>query len=339
MAKLKVVSVGGFGHISSVLNQVSDSPEAQAVALAPAFEGEDIEQVAKHRAFAAGVQRFDDYNQMLKQLKPQVAVIGTRLDMIGKVATDVARAGCNLICEKPLAITLEGLTELHRAVKDNGVGIMGMFSMQSKPAFIAARQAYAQGQIGEVVLANGRKSYRWGTRPDWFGRRSTYGGTIGWVGIHALDFISFVTGQRYRRVAGMHSNFAHPEREQCEDNCALILELSNGGHATVSVDYFRPDSAPTHGDDWLRIVGTKGLIEANASQNFCRVISEEKGQTDLDLPEPTSIYRDFLTRLAKGGPCPAQADYPFVLTHTCLCATDAADRQKVVEIDNSIWAL
>lgn len=339
MSKLKVVSIGAFGHLSSVLNQVADSPDAEAVGLAPAFEAESLEQIVRHRAFGPDVRRFENYRQMLEELKPDVAIVSTRLDQIGPAAAQAARAGCHLICEKPLAITPEGLKEVHQAVKGNGVGIAAMFSMHSKPPFIAARNAYSQGQIGEVVLANGRKSYRWGTRPDWFGQRSLYGGTIGWVGIHALDFISFITGQRYVRVAAMHSNFAHKERKECEDNCGLVLELTNGGHATVSVDYCRPSTAPTHGDDWVRIVGTKGVIEANASQNFCRLISEEDGSIDLDLPESSSIYMDFLAALAKGNHGRGQADYPFHMTDTCLRATDAADKGLVIEINSDVWAL
>ena len=35
--------------------------------------------------------------------------------------------------------------------------------------------AVRAGQIGQVVLANARKSYKWGTRPQWFGERGRYG--------------------------------------------------------------------------------------------------------------------------------------------------------------------
>ena len=99
-------------------------------------------------------------------------------------------------------------------------------------------------KLGQVVLANARKSYKWGqSRPEWFGKRRTYGGTIGWVGIHALDAINYITGETFVSVAAMQSNLAHSERAECEDNCVLALELSNGSHATVSVEL--PDNLTT----------------------------------------------------------------------------------------------
>lgn len=337
---LKVVSIGFYGHLSSVFHQVADSPEAEAIGFAPAFEGESVEQIPQHRAFGPDARSFDDYRTMLDELKPDVAVVSTRLDKIGPVAAQAARAGCHLICEKPLALTHQGMKEVHRAVKESGVSIMAMFTMESKPVFNAARQAYSDGLIGEVVFANGRKSYRWGgNRPEWFGQRSKYGGTIGWVGVHALDFISFITGQRYTRAAAMHSNFSHQERKDCEDNCGLVLELTNGGHATISVDYFRPAAAPTHGDDWVRIVGTAGVLEASDAGGFCRVISEAKGQIEMALGQKRSIYAEFLTQLASGAKDSGQADYPFHLTDVCLSATEAADKGKVVEIKQDFWAL
>jgi predicted dehydrogenase len=192
--------------------------------------------------------------------------------------------------------------------------------MRSRPVFRTARQVYASGAIGQAVLANGRKSYKWGTRPQWFGERSKYGGTIGWVGIHALDFINYITGLEFTSVAAMAANFAHSDRPDCEDNCALVLETSNGGHATISVDYFRPQSAPTHGDDWVRIVGTKGTIEASDALQKCTVVVEDKEPYEVPIGQPNKMFREFLLSLLGKAEYDVKQSEPFMLTHVCLCA-------------------
>ena len=64
-----------------------------------------------------------------------------------------------------------------------------------------------------------------------------------------------------------------------------MAELGNGGHATISVDYCRPEIAGTHGDDWIRIVGTKGVLEASGSKKECSVISKDKGSFQYPLPD------------------------------------------------------
>ena len=208
-----------------------------------------------------------------------------------------------------------------------------MLTMRSDPQFVAAKQVYDSGAIGEAVLVNGRKSYKWGTRPDWFGDKDKYGGTIGWVGIHAFDYINYITGLSFTKIAAMQSNFAHNERPACEDNCALTAELSNGGHATISVDYCRPENADTHGDDWIRIVGTKGLLEASGSKKECSVISSDKGSFQHALPDgKDKIFKKFLLNILDGKSNDEIARISFMLTKICLIAREAAQKDKILNL-------
>jgi len=330
---MKIVSIGGYGHSVFVFDEIVQMDEVNLVAFAPAFDGEDLSIVTSHKIYNDNILCYENYEEMLEKEKPDVVIVSTRLDEIAEISINAANKGCHLICEKPLAINHQDLEKLHNAVNKNNVKLMAMLSMRAEPPFIAAREIYQSGIIGEAVLINSRKSYKWGTRPEWFADKSKYGGTIGWVGIHALDFINFITELEFVSVAAMKSNFSHPERKDCEDNCAMILELSNGGHATVSVDFFRPDSAKTHGDDWIRIVGTNGVLEASAAKNNCVIISDE-GEEIL-TPEKTEnkIFEKFLLSLINKSEPEISADIPFMLTNVCLLACDAADNEMVEKVD------
>jgi predicted dehydrogenase len=337
MNKLKVVSIGGFGHSVFVFDDMLSITEAELLAFAPALKDEPPVTVTNHKIYTDKIKRYENYKKMLAEIRPDVAVISTRLDKIAEIAIEAANSGCHLICEKPLAPTHESLAEVYKAVQDNKVELFAMHSMRSEGAFITAHNIYRNGDIGEAVLVNGRKSYKWGTRPNWFADRDTYGGTIGWVGIHALDFIHYITGLGFRNVSAMQGNFDHPSHKDCEDNCALVLEMSNGGHATISVDLYRPSSALTHGDDWVRIVGTKGVLEANASKGTCNLIVEGSEPVDVPVADRSKMFRNFLLSLI------GKAEYEpelttqdaFMLTHVCLCARDAADTGKMVRIDTT----
>lgn len=337
MEKLRVASIGGFGHSLLVFNNMIGMNETELVAVAKAYDEENLDNALNHKIWNNGIKIFDDYRDMLEQVKPDVAIISTRLDKIPEATIAAANAGCHLICEKPLALDHNSLSAVYRAVKANQVRLTAMLSMRSRPVFRAAQQVYTSGVIGQAVLTNGRKSYRWGTRPQWFGERSKYGGTIGWVGIHALDIIAYITGLEFTCVAAMAGNFAHSERPDCEDNCGLALEMSNGGHATVSVDYLRPKSAPTHGDDWVRIVGTKGIIEASDNRQSCTVIVEGKEPYDVPIGQPSKMFREFLLSLLGKAKYDVEQSESFMLTHVCLCAQDSVDKQCVVNIEQGIW--
>jgi predicted dehydrogenase len=332
MDKLTVVNIGGFGHSDAVFRDLAGMQEAELIGLAPAYQGEDISKFLKLEP-GFGKKVYDDYKQMLKEQKPDVAIVSTRLDLIPQLIMDAADAGCHVIAEKPLALDLAKLEKVRRKVELKKINLMAMLTMRSAPQFTAARQVYDSGAIGEAVLVNARKSYRWGTRPDWFGEKDKYGGTIGWVGIHAFDYINYITGLNFTKVAAMQSNFAHSERPECEDNCALLAELSNGGHITISVDYCRPEIAPTHGDDWVRIVGTKGVLEASGSKMECSVISNDKGSFQYALPDrKDKIFSRFLLNILNGKSNDEIAQVSFMLTKVCLIAREAAQKSKVLSI-------
>jgi len=326
---LKVVSIGGFGHSVFVFDDMVDMKEAQLVGLAPAFADEDIRFFSDH-TLCRGVPQYPDYHQMIKEVKPDVAIISTRLNRIPQIIMDAAEAGCHIIAEKPLALNRKDLERVRRAVEKNNVRLTAMLSMRSEPQFIAAQNIYRSGRIGQAVLVNGRKSYKYGTRPGWFGDEAQYGGTIGWVGIHAFDFINFVTGLTFTKVAAMQGNFAHPERPACQDHCALVAELSNGGHCTISIDLLRPAAASTHGDDWIRVVGTKGVLEARGSDLTCRVLVDSSEPISIELPPKSKMFRDFLLSLNGDPNVETYQEESFMLTDVCLCAETAARTQSVV---------
>jgi len=334
MNKIRIVTIGGFGHIDAVFRDLVGMDEADLLGLAPAYAGEDISKFLKLEP-GVGKKVYDDYKQMLKTLKPDVAVVSTRLDLIGELVMNAADVGCHIITEKPLALDMPTLEKVCKSVEKNKINLMAMLTMRSDPQFVAAKQVYDSGAIGKAILANGRKSYRWGTRPDWFGDKDKYGGTIGWVGIHAFDFINYVTGLEFTKVAAMKGNLAHSDRPACEDNCVLIAELSNGGHASMSVDYCRPEEAPTHGDDWIRVIGTKGVLEASLSKKNCTVISKDKGIFEQPLPEgKDKMFRRFLLNILAGKTEENEElkRLSFMLTKVCLLARDAAEQNKIIDI-------
>ena len=66
-----------------------------------------------------------------------------------------------------------------------------------------------------------------------------------------------------------------------ETATASVLQLDNGGLATLRVDYFRPETAPTHGDDRLRLAGTKGIVEYQASTGVTLMTADDAAQSHI----------------------------------------------------------
>ncbi|QQE11086.1 Gfo/Idh/MocA family oxidoreductase [Planctomycetota bacterium] len=335
---MKLGILGGWGHFVCVLDETKSMNDVSICGLASCTPDDSFEKVRKLYPSIATAPHYDDYKQLLTEQKPDVVTVSTRIDCLTDIAIEAANAGCHIICEKPLAIDHQDLVSLWDAVTSNGVQCLAMLAGRSHPILATASNAVKQGLIGDVKLLNAQKSYKYGNRPDWFGQRSTYGGTIPWIGIHALDFINSVTDSSFTTVAAMHANAAHPQRPDCEDICGLVCGLPDGGIATASIDILRADAAITHGDDWLRIVGSKGIIEAGMCRESCTITTDDTPQRELDPVEPEQYYAPFLRNLDKSAHPPNQATRrSFQLTHAALCARDAADTRSVINIPDAPW--
>lgn len=329
---MKLAIIGNWGHHVCVLEETDAMQEVTVVGIAPGFDGEDLSSLQDKYSDAT---IYNDQNELLTTEQPDVVIISTRLDQISSLAIDAANAGCHSICEKPLALTHDSLQQLRDAVVKNKTQCIAMLPNRNQVVLAAAKKAVESGRVGDVKLLNSRKSYKLYQQSDggWLSKRASYGGTIPWVGIHALDFIDAVCDIPFSTVSAMHANLAHADIPEREDVCILNLRLANGALATVSVDYMRPLSANSHGDDWLRIVGTKGIIEASLERGECTVIDNEGHSEIVDFDEPEPYYAPLMRSFPKAGTgTPTEETRrSFNLTHVGLCARDAADTGKIIK--------
>ncbi len=71
----------------------------------------------------------------------------------------------------------------------------------------------------------------------------------------------WTTGREYVQASAWHGNNDHPDYPGFQDQAGVLFKLDNGGTAMTNLDYLRPEPAPTHGDDRLRIAGSEGVLE------------------------------------------------------------------------------
>nr|ATZ76414.1 GFO/IDH/MocA family oxidoreductase [uncultured bacterium] len=339
MKTMRIGVIGAWGHLGAVLEQIEMMPGVEISGLAGVFPEDAYGQIQQTYSKAAQAKVHGTYQEMLRLNRPDIVVIGTRLDQISVAACAAAEAGCHLICEKPLAIELSALADLWAAVQAHSVECITMLANGDRPAIRTAAEIVRKGVLGSVAVVNVRKSYRWGERPAWFGRRDLYGGTIPWIGIHALDMLWQVTGKEVLRVAAWQGNMAHPELPQCQDHAAMLLELVDGGMATITVDFLRPAGAPTHGDDWIRVVGSCGQIEAYLDRGpggVCHAMVGSEAGKDEELLEEGHVFQGFIEAISVGKAAGLRADTAraFRTTYLSLQSRAAAEERGIRQIDD-----
>ncbi|MGB9626054.1 MAG: Gfo/Idh/MocA family protein [Phycisphaerae bacterium] len=333
---MRLAMIGMQGHYKYVADAVRDILDCRLEALARSAPDEKIEKAKENRPWIADAKVYDDYRRMLDEVKPDVVGVFMPIARMGEGCIEAVRRGCHVASEKPLASSLDELHRLREERDKAGVRITMFLIMRMGPEWIAARRAVREGRIGEPVLMSAQKSYRWsdGERPDYYRKRATYGGTIPWVAIHSIDLIRYVTGLEYAGVTARHAVKVHRDYPECEDIASMLFEMKNGAEATVTIDYLRPSKAPSHGDDRLRVVGSKGIVEVRSTrQVFCEIITEEEGPRELPRQDKfRPVLADFIDSLREGRPHIMAAEDPFVATEVAIKAREAADTRKTIAL-------
>ena len=239
--------------------------------------------------------------------------------MTADAMTLAAQRGVNVFAEKPVASSLAELDRLEEAVKASGIAFCAMHYLRFSPAFYLGAQMVRRGDIGDVRMVTAQKSYRYGKRPAWYGDRRLYGGTIPWVGIHAIDWIYHFTGLPFETVSSVQVGKDPEMAALCQ------FTLQGGALAAVNIDFHRPKTAPTHGDDRIRCVGTTGVLEIR--DGTVEVINKS-GVTRYIPEDAPDLLGEFLD-----GRAPLTAEEIFYLTRVALTARDAADRGETLRIE------
>ena len=115
------------------------------------------------------------------------------------IAIEAAKAGKHIICEKPLAHTLDVARAMTDAVKSAGVINMVAFNYRRTPAVALAKKFIDEGRIGQILNFRGTYLQDWSADPDgplsWRFQKSIAGsGAVGDIGTHVVDMAHYCVG-------------------------------------------------------------------------------------------------------------------------------------------------
>jgi predicted dehydrogenase len=331
---VKVCIIGGTGHYSYALSAISaGEPGVRIAGIAPGSTNEPIfGALEAANRIGQRPEPFDDYVAMLDKADPDIAVVAPFFGDHARVASECLRRGIHVFMDKPVATSFEDLDALREAHARSGASLAAMFGIRYTGPFLAAYDAIRNGAVGSVRLMHAQKSYKLGARGDNFKIRALYGGTIPWVGAHAIDWLRWLSGAAFESVFAAHSTEANRDHGDLEASASCLFEMSGGISATISVDYLRPATAPTHGDDRIRIVGSDGALEVSGGA-VTLIGPDAPGIRTLPLPRDREIFSDFLAQVRGEHPCMVSAEDSFAVTEASLKARLSADEHRIVRWD------
>jgi predicted dehydrogenase len=324
---MDIVIIGAYGHHSYVRDAAKVNSEIKITGIAPGVEGEDVTGLYNDTIALNPVELYDDYKIMLDRVKPDIAVINTVFSENNKIAIECLNRGIHCFIEKPVACEIDDLAHLKDAYKSSGVHLTAMHEMRYHPWFATAQKAYTDGVIGDIELVTIQKSYGLGRRPEFYKTRSTYGGTILWVGMHAVDMLYWFTDGGITDIVAGHTTAGNNGHGELESSALCFYRLKNGGHASLNIDFLQPSGSGGHADDRMRIVGANGIIEVRDSKAF---VTTDKDNYELPQAEKKHIFNEFIDYIYKNSNFMLNEEEIFNVTELAIRSRMAADRKKVI---------
>lgn len=323
--KIRIGIAGMEGHIGEILNPIQGQPDVELVSAADA----DPARMAK---LPPSVKRYADYRHMLETERLDVVAIGGSNGERAEIILACAARKLHVAAEKPLAIERADLERIRQAVGRNGIHLTMLLPMRFSAPYLAMKQVVESGQIGEVGQIDAQKSYKLGERPAWMLRRSSFGGSIPYIGIHMVDLMRWIGGREFVEAVSLQAHIGFPEYGQMENSTGSLFRLDNGGVAVLHMDYLRPQSAATHGDDRLRLAGTAGVVEYQEAAGVTVITGGRKSRAVTDLPNDRSLFLDFLDSVYNRKPAALPLSDIYRVNEIVLAARESAERRVFVKV-------
>ncbi|MEV0230284.1 Gfo/Idh/MocA family oxidoreductase [Nonomuraea sp. NPDC050786] len=179
-----------------------------------------------------------DWRELIKRDDVQIVDICTPGDSHAEIAIAALQAGKHVICEKPLANTVEEAEAMVRAAASAPGLSMVAFNYRRVPAIALARRYVEEGRIGEIRHVRAAYLQDWIVDPEfplvWRLQKDKAGsGALGDIGAHIVDAAQFITGQNVVGVSALTETFVK-ERPLAAESAGLGASRADSmGQVTV----------------------------------------------------------------------------------------------------------
>lgn len=208
------------------------------------------------------VRQYTDYYKLLETEKPDLVAIATESGKHAAIALDCIKAGCHVIIEKPIALSIADADAVIAAGKEKGVLVCANHQNRFNKSIQYIRKALEDGRFGRLL--HGAAHIRWNRDKDYYGQaswRGTWeqdGGCLMNQCIHNIDLLRWMMGDEVEEVMAYTDQLCHPYLE-AEDLGVAIVKFKNGSYGLIegTTNVF-----PKNLEETLYIFGEKGTAKA-----------------------------------------------------------------------------
>lgn len=327
--KFAVVGCGRIGnrhgeHINKLgqLSAVCDIDKAKADALAKEF----------------GAKAYYSIDSLLADHKAMdVVSVCTPNGFHAEHTIKSLKAGCHVLCEKPMALSVHDCGEMIKAAEAANKRLFIVKQNRFNPPVAAVKKAIDDGHFGKIYSIqltcfwNRNEEYY---KNSWKGTKALDGGTLYTQFSHFIDLLYWMIGD-IRKVHAFVDNLAHKEIIEFEDTGVIACEFYNGAIGTIN---YTVNSYKKNMEGSLTIFGEKGTVKIGGQYlNELEYQSFENFEIkNLPAGNPPNNYGQYQGSMSNHDQ--VYKNVIDVLTNQGVIATNGFEGLKTVEIIDKIYS-
>jgi predicted dehydrogenase len=261
-------------HAEAYIGNLRTMPDVEMIGIADDDweRGEDFANLFNVRLFAS-------YEALLAE-KPDGVLVCSENANHRPLVEMAAQAGVHVLCEKPLATSVEDAEAMVYACHKAGVKLMTAFPMRFSTPLLEIKKLLDSDGLGKVYAVNGTNQ---GECPKhlraWFvDKKLAGGGALTDHIVHLADVLRWYLGNEVTEVYAdtNHILYAEETAPEVETGGMVMLTFANGTVATIDCSWSKPPYYPTWGGLAMDLIGEKGLVTVNAFKQVMTVYTHTR---------------------------------------------------------------
>ena len=331
MGKL-AFAVVGVGHIGSQ-HAKHASAFGQLVAVCD-IKKDRAESVARQY----NCHSYLSLDELLSNEKPlDLVAVCTPNGLHAEHTIKALRAGCNVLCEKPMATSVRDCERMIHAAEETNKRLFIVKQNRFNPPVKALKKVVDEGRLGAILNVQvncfWNRNQEYYKSSDWRGKLKLDGGTLFTQYSHFIDLLYWLVGD-VEEVRAYTDDFLHQGVIEFEDTGVVVLKFTTGALGTI---HFTINSYGKNMEGSITLFGEKGTVKVGGQ--YLNVLEYQAIEgyeiTGLEQGNPPNVYGT-----AKGSMSNHDKVYENVidvLVHGGSIATDLLDGLKTVQIIEKIY--
>ena len=285
----------GLGRISMqhFMPAVKMSKKARVTALVSGHREKADRMAAEYGVASRNIYNYENYDQIVKNTDIDAVYIALPNSMHAEYTIRAAKAGKHVLCEKPMATTVEDSRAMIRACEGAQRKLMIAYRCQYEPAHLRAVQLIREGKLGSIQSIESAFGFPIAPNEWRLDKKLAGGGPLMDVGIYCLNASRYLTGEEPSAVKGFSSVVDKDGRfAQVEETLSWTITFPGGALANCTCTY------GSQMPGYFRVRGSKGTMIMEPAFNYDKVhlSGQLAGGEALDLspdePDPVQFLRE-----------------------------------------------